>query len=251
MSVPSRGRAAKRKARILARIASADGALKTCSVPNCQRPTARASGQGLAEFYCPYHRQFKARHGSAWAPSYRATELGPYLKAASQWIRGHRMDGTVALTLQALAGLLDGAGPAEPAMNIKGLPASARARIAFARLRDANVKPERLLAIHLGMAALILDDRDSHRVEEFRLCQVAKAAHRLASGTHRRWELPLPDGRTTLFHLHVYPRSAGRVLRLMGAAIAEACVSVPDQAVETVRLLKRDSFGPHPSQLPG
>jgi hypothetical protein len=57
---------------------------------------------------------------------------------------------------------LDAAGRAEPAQDIKRLPAARKARVAFARLREAGVKPERTLAIHMAVAALIEDDYRSH-----------------------------------------------------------------------------------------
>lgn len=123
--------------------------------------------------------------------------------------------------------------------------------MAFARLRDADVKPERLLAIHLATAALIADDRDSHRVREFRIVQTAKAAHRLSSGTHRSWDFPLPNGGTAPLTLHVYPKSSGRVLRLMGEELEAICDRVTSRDLEAVRQLKREKYGAHPSQLPG
>jgi hypothetical protein len=153
-----------------------------------------SAGIGPAEFHCRYHVQFRARHGSHWHPTYEAAELKPYLAVATEWIEQHRADVWVAHTLIGLRGLLDGAGRVEPAQNIKRLPAASKARVAFARLREAAVKPERLLAIHLAVAALIEDDAGSHRINEFRLVQVAKPIHRLASGTHRRWDWPMDDG---------------------------------------------------------
>jgi hypothetical protein len=51
--------------------------------------------------------------------------------------------------------------------------------------------------------------------------QAAKLVHRMASGTHKRWEQPAYDdgagrSRTRTVELHVYPRSRGRVLRHIG-----------------------------------
>jgi hypothetical protein len=153
--------------------------------------------------------------------------------------------------LMALRGLLDTAGHALPAQDIKRRSAPSRARIAFARLREANIKPERLLAIHMAVSALIEDDRGSHRVTEYRIVQVAKAAHRLASGTHRHWDFPLDNGSTAPLAFHAYPRSSGQVLRVMGKAIEEACEVVTGRDLQALRDLKRERFGPHPSQLPG
>ena len=81
--------------------------------------------------------------------------------------------------------------------------------------------------------------------------QVAKAAHRLASGTHRHWDFPLDNGGTAPLAFHAYPRSSGRVLRVIGKAIEEACEVVTGRDLQALRDLKRERFGPHPSQLPG
>jgi hypothetical protein len=73
----------------------------------------------------------------------------------------------------------------------------------------------------MAVSALIEDDAGSHRVTEYRIAQVAKAAHRLASGTDRHWDFPLDNGSTAPLAFHAYPRSSGRVLRVIGKAIEE------------------------------
>jgi hypothetical protein len=103
----------------------------------------------------------------------------------------------------------------------------------------------------MAVSALIEDDAGSHRVTEFRIVQVAKAAHWLASGTHKHWDFPMDDGSTAPLAFHVYPKSSGRVLRVIGRAIEEACEMVTGRDLQALRDLKRDRFGPHPSQLPG
>lgn len=239
------------RSRLLARIADSSAAFQTCTVPGCRNPTMRAAGVGLADSLCRKHVQLRARHGSALAPSYKATELAPYFRTAVAWIKEHAGDALTVETLLRLRDLLDSAGYARPAMDIKRRSAAVRARVAFARLRDAGIKPERLLAIHIATSALIQDDRDSHRAEEFFLVQTAKAAHRLASGTHRSWNLPLWNGDIAPISLHAYPRSSGRVLRVIGVEIDLRCAVITDRDLEAVRRLKREKYGPHPSQLPG
>lgn len=224
---------------------------RKCAIPDCGRPTMRGGGIGLAAFHCRYHVQFRARHGSHWCPTYKSADLKPYLASAAEWIAQHRAETFIAHTLMGLQGLLDGAGEAFPAQNIKRRSATSRARVAFARLRDAGVKPERLLAIHMAVSALIEDDAGSHRIEEFRIVQIAKAAHRLASGTHRQWDWPLPDGSIFPLEFHVYPKSSGRVLRLIGMATEEICAGAVERDLQAIRDLKRERFGPHPSRLPG
>ena len=211
----------------------------------------RSAGVGHAEFHCRYHVQFKARHGSHWHPTYKAADLKPYLTVAAEWIDEHREELRVAYSLKGLRGLLEGSGQAEPAQDIKRLPAASKARVAFARLREAGIEPERLLAIHMAVGALIEDDNGSHRVDEFRLVQTAKAIHRLASGTHRHWDFPMRDGTTRPLHFHAYPRSSGIVLRVIGREIDEICGGVAEAAVQEVIAARLAKFGPHPSHLPG
>lgn len=222
-----------------------------CSVPGCRRPTALATGIGRAPFHCRYHVQHKARHGSHWCKTYRAAELKPYVIAASRWLDGERHVGAVAATVQELSRTLAFAGRVDPAMNLRGQPAAYRAHIAFARLREAGVSPRRLLAIYLGVCALIEDDGGSHRTREFRIVQAAKAVHRLASGTHRRWEMFNPLGPAVHTELHAYPRSSGIVLRKMGEKLEKAGEFLAREAVPEIIAMKTKLFGEHPSHLPG
>jgi hypothetical protein len=136
-------------------------------------------------------------------------------------------------------------------MNLRGRSAAYRARVAFARLREAGIGTERLLAIHLGVTALIEDDFGSHRVEEFRIVQIAKAVHRLASGTHRHWEMWNPRGAPVPIEIHAYPRSSGLVLREIGEALEKACGPLSREALAEIIALKKARYGVHPSQLPG
>lgn len=235
---------------IASRIAELDDTLR-CTTPFCGRPTMAAARVGLAETLCNRCVQHRARHGSAWCPSIRATDLKPYLTVAAKWIREHRAELSVHYALIGLRGLLDGAGRPERAQDIKRLPAASKARIAFARLREAGVKPERLLATHVAVAACIEDDAGAHRVRDYALTQTAKALHRLASGTHGRWQYPRDDGTLFPLELHAYPRSSGRVLRVIGNELDEICAGVTASALEAVRTAKLARYGPHGSQLPG
>jgi hypothetical protein len=139
--------------------------------------------------------------------------------------------------------MMAGAGRVEPAMNLGGRSAAYRARIAFARVRAAEVPTRRLIAIYLAVAALIEDDWKSHNVREFRIVQAAKAVHRLASGTHRKWDAP---GMRPV-ELHVYPRSSGHVLRKMGETLEKACSELAGIAVPEIIGLRTQRFGAHPS----
>jgi hypothetical protein len=239
------------RAKPTSRPASPSGPAQPCVIPHCGRPSMRSAGVGYAEMHCRYHVQFKARHGSHWHGTYKAAVLKPYLAVAAEWIEAHRGENAVDYALKGVRGLLDGAGWAEPAQDIKWRPPAFKARMAFARLREAGIKPERLLTIHMAVAALIEDDRGSHRVTEFRLVQTAKAAHRLASGTHKKWEWPTPDGGTRAILFHAYPRSSGITLRIIGKAIDEVCSAVTESALQDVIAMRRARFAPHPSHLSG
>ena len=227
-----------------------DDGVAHCSVPGCQRPTALATGTGRAPFHCRYHVQRKARHGSHWCPTYRATELRPYVIAASAWL-AESSPQRAAAALEELAYSLAGGGRTVPAMDLRGRPASYRARVAFARLREAGIEPRRLLAIYLGVSALIEDDLGSHRIREFKIVQAAKAVHRLASGTHRSWEMFNPLGPAVHTELHAYPRSSGLVLRKIGETLEKAGDPLAREAVPEIIAMKTKRFGVHPSHLPG
>jgi hypothetical protein len=206
-----------------------------------------AAGIGLAAFHCKVHVARRARHGSHWHPSYRAKELKPYLSAATSYIRPRlETDPIIKDAVGRLALLLEQS-PYEIATRLRGLPARTRADIAFGRLRKKGIKPERLLAIHLAIAALIEEDPGSHRVVEFRLVQIAKAVHRLASGYHRVWPQQDQNGRTFRIELHAYARSTGRVLRFIGYMIEERCEWATEKHMAGVLALKVRRYGRHPA----
>ena len=71
------------------------------------------------------------------------------------------------------------------------------------------------------------------------------------NATHKHWDFPMDDGSTAPLAFHAYPRSSGRVLRVIGKAIEECCEIVTRRDLQALRDLKRDRFGPHPSQLSG
>lgn len=244
----------RRVRKLKARIASsADDHMARCTVPNpttgklCSRPTTRAARGGLAAFACRFHVQFKARYGSHWCKSPTAATLRPYLKAALSYIETLRhRDAFIRAAIDGLDHSMSSAGPVEIATRLRGMPPDQRAMIAFARLREAAVKPERLLAISLAVAALVEEAPATiHRTREWQTVAKAKAAHRLASGTHREWPLLQPDGSTKRIEMHTYPRSSGRVLRVLGEMIERECELVIERHLTRVLALKVKRFGPH------
>lgn len=242
---------AKSKPSVEQRIDAANaGYSQRCAIPGCGQPTMRAAGIGLAAFHCVRHVAFRARNGSLWHPTYRAAELKPYLAAATSYVRPRlETDRQIKEVIAQLAVLLEQS-PYEIATRLRGLSPKARAGIAFGRLRKKGIKPERLLAIHLAITALIEEDPGSHRVKEFRLVQVAKAAHRLASGYHRVWPQQDKNGRTFRIELHAYARSTGRVLRLIGQAIEERCEWATEKHLRGVLAVKIKRYGKHPALVP-
>jgi hypothetical protein len=114
------------------------------------------------------------------------------------------------------------------------LPPQDKARAALARLRKAEIPPERLLAIHLAVTAVLREDLvgpgSGNIPDEYKLVQVAKAAHRLASGP------PNVLGK--------YPRSAGLMLRHLGRMIDGCCEHVAREHTAAVLTLKTELYGP-------
>lgn len=249
----SRAEKSARKRDLKFRMSTKDGAyMARCTVSDpqtgrpCGRPTARASGKGLSAFTCRYHQQHRQRHGSTWCKSPRATTLKPYLLAALAYIEVRHNDPYIGGALAGLKAKMQAAGPAELATRLTGLPPSQRADIALARLREAEIAPERLLAIVLAIHALVEDaPAIAHRTGEWITVAIAKAAHRLASGTHRNWSVPQHDGAIQQVALHKYPRSSGLVLRYLGAALVKECEWVIDQHLAPVVGLKVARYGPH------
>lgn len=207
----------------------------------------RAAGTGFAAFHCGKHVEHKARHGSHWHGTYRAAELKPYLAAATSYVRiRDTTDSHIMASIAAVKATMEGAGPTELATRLRGMPATKKARIAVARLRVAGIKPERIVSIILGVRALIEEDPGSHRVNEFRTVQAMKAIHRLASGTHKYWPIEDADGRHQTIEMHAFPKSTGRVLRLMGRLLEEPCELTIDKHLSGVLAFKVKRYGRHP-----
>ncbi|MBR0812157.1 hypothetical protein JQ544_11525 [Bradyrhizobium diazoefficiens] len=173
--------------------------------------------------------------------------MKPYLAAATSYVRLRgKSDRLLKAALDAIALLIEEAGPTEIATRLRGMSARKRARIALARLRVAGIEPKRFIAIVLAVTALIEEDPGSHRTNEFRTVQIAKALHRLASGTHKRWPFVDHQGRQGQTELHAFPRSSGPVLRLIGRAVEQPCEWVVEKHLSAVLALKVERYGRHP-----
>ena len=227
------------RARVKAKAARCDdGAMPVCPIPGCGRPTQAKEGRGLSQFHCRYHVQFKNRHGSFWKATYRASELQPYRRAAERLVRVCHDDKEILAAVQRLAALLRWAGPVEHMSDVMTMAPKAKAKAALARMRRAEVRPERLLSIYLTIRAALAEDPVGPGGEpgEYRRVQVAKAAHRLASGYHADYGNGARYDR--------YPRSSGLALRHLGRFIEAACEVVGEACLDAVLTLKVAAAGP-------
>ncbi len=229
-----------------------------CTVFPCTRPSMVAAKVGLAAGLCKFHTQYRQRHGSAWAPSFSGVALRPYTVEATRWLKDNRADLLVAYPLMGLKGLLDGAGAVVPPIGLKHRSAAQKARAALARLRDAGVTPEKILATYIAVSVLLTDDAYAPRNDErYRLTQIAKPLRRLASGHHVRGEYPSADGASVVsFEEHSYAPSSGLALVALGKTIDELChgwvrLGASGGAIGAVRAAMRARYGEHPSRIPG
>lgn len=204
------------------RLKHAESRNAVCIVLGCNNPTRAAASEGFDQRFCRQHAEHNAVHGSPFRRSYTAQELRPARKAAQAWLNEQKDSRGVLSALERLRILYHSAGPNEPAHRLKGIPPKERARKAWARLRAAKVAPEKVLLAWLAVTEAIRTDTEADTKPEFRRVQAAKLVHRLASGTHKRWERERADGSKHVERLDVYPRSRGRVLRVLGEDIERA-----------------------------
>ncbi|MET4740293.1 hypothetical protein ABIF73_004432 [Bradyrhizobium japonicum] len=202
----------------------------------------KAAKEGLAPHHCRSHTEYRQRHGSYWLSTYTAAELKPYLTAANAYLQLRAAnDKFISAAINATRFALEEAGPVEIATRLKGLTPAKRAKIGLARLRVATVKPERIVAIVVAVNALA--EERGHRSKEFRTVQACKAVHRLASGTG--WVIYDAQGRERRSKARAYPRSSGRVLRLMGRMLEEPCEWVIEKHLQGV-LAHKQRYGRGP-----
>jgi hypothetical protein len=107
------------------------------------------------------------------------------------------------------------------AFRLRGLSPTERAQAAWAQLRRRNVDPLEVVAVWLAIDMRLRDDPQPDRHEEYRQVQAAKLLHRMAGGTHKRWERERANGSVEVTELHKHPVSRGRVLRVLGRQMAK------------------------------
>lgn len=201
-----------------------------CRVVGCPHPARAGTGQGLDRRFCRKHADHYSRHGSPYKRSYTAKELEPHRKAVRRWLKEHQTDKWVVNGVSRIQGLYDRSGPHVEAFRLSGMSPQERARKAWARLRETEIDPLKVLEAWLVVDRMIAADPQPDESVEFRRVQAAKIVHRMASGSHKRWvrEVPRMVGVANaptkqVIELHKYPHSRGKVLRYLGADMEEAC----------------------------
>lgn len=195
-----------------------------CAVMGCTNPTRAALREGFDQRLCRQHHEHYQRHGSPFRGSYTATELKPHRQKAKRWLKDNSSTPEVRQAIDRVRILYRSAGAAVPAYRLQGMSPRERARAAWARIREASVPPERIVAAWLSVQQVIKADPEADTRPEFARVQAAKIVHRLASGTRRVWEQRDESGRILREdRLEVYPRSRGRVLREIGEDIETSC----------------------------
>jgi len=216
----------RRIAKLHERISGPQDAYELCRAYPCTNRTTADRGEGLNRLYCRKHIEFYRRHGSYVKRSYSAGELRPYRVKALAWLQAHCDDQRVRLAVAGVQRLYRAAGVPIEAFRLTGMTPTERARTMWAQLRVKAVDPNEVIAAWMAVDTRLQDDPQPDRHEEFRLVQVAKLVHRMAGGTHKRWERERPNGSIEVTELHKHPVSRGTVLRVLGRAVAEACAQL-------------------------
>jgi hypothetical protein len=205
------------------------GEVFRCPQPMCPNLSMRSAGTGLGMFLCERHQERLQRHGHPEVPSIPGPMLRPYVETSRRWIKAEAALGNVRVksALFALWSLMETAGRAPPAMDIAHWSPEQKAKACFARLREASITSERIMSSHMGIVAYLSDDTWAPQSRDYAHTQTANAIWRLASGTHREFEIALPvpaaalgegeDAPTATASLHVYPRPRGQALRIIGS----------------------------------
>jgi len=208
--------------KLLDRVKSPNNMYSYCRVIGCPHSASAGTTEGLNHLYCRKHEDHYERHGSYTKRSYTASEINPYRKIALGWLKANKDDITVKLAIKGIERLYRNAGAHIEAFRLRGLSPKERAKAAWARLREAKVDPISPLAAMLAVELVIFNDPQPERKQHFKLVQGAKLVHRMASGSHKRWERETNNGKVEVTEMHKYPRSRGRVLVHIGQQLEKA-----------------------------
>lgn len=244
----------KRRESIRARVTNPEGAYPRCLVPGCREPTLAFARKGLSRHYCRRHAEHYRRHGSYAKSSYPARELNPYRGAAYTWLQAHADAPAVGEAIDRVRTLYWRAGRPEEAFRLTGRSPSERAKYIWGRLYVRGVDPLHVLAVWAAVELRHGDDPRPESRPEFRRVQVAKVLHRLAGGSHKRWERERADGSIEVTALHKYPASRGTVLRSAGRMASWAAeplkALLPEMVCERPRTDLRASRLPRARRRP-
>jgi hypothetical protein len=188
--------------------------------------------------YCRAHEDHFQRHGSYLKGSYAAAELRPYRIAAERWLKANGADPFARTALLAIERLIY-SNRVEEAFRLRGLSPAERAGIAWGRLRRAEVSPIKPVAAWLAVEMRLADDPQPDWHAEFKRVQAAKLVHRMASGTHKRWERERPNGQVEVTEMHKYPANRGRVLRHIGETLERAVEKLVAKRLPAIRATVR------------
>lgn len=231
--------------------------LPRCVVPDpltgkvCGRPTGRAARRSLSLTTCIRHQRQFETHGSLWSKSPTAKMLRPYLTTAAIYIRSHHDDIYINAALTGLRSLMDSAGDVVIATRLRGLSAARRGQIAFARLKEKGVSPDRLLAAALAMSAFVSDAAAIvPSSKEYLIVGIGKYAHRISKpGYHNSWATHDATGRPITIVVHKRVRAAGGILRKLGEPIWREAELVIAYHGAAVLLQKQRRYGAHQSNI--
>jgi hypothetical protein len=223
------------KEKLIQRVSNPNHMYSYCRVIGCPNSASAGTTEGLNHLYCRKHEDFYERHGSYTKRSYTASEINPYRKVALTWLKAHKDDITVKLAIKGVESLYRNAGVHIEAFRLNGLSPEERAKAAWARLRVAKIEPIAPLAAMLAVELAILNDPQAERKQHFKWVQAAKLVHRMASGSHRRWEHETSDGKVHIEELHKYPRSRGRVLIHIGQQLEKVAELMVSYHLEDIR----------------
>lgn len=213
-----------------------------CRVIGCRRPARAGTSDGLDTRYCRSHADHHQRHGSPFKGSYPARVVNPYRRAALEWLVAHEDAYWTKHSIAKVKGLYRRAGARVEAFRLRGLRPQERAWAHWARMRDNQIDPRLVIAAWLAVEMVIADDPEPVTTSEFKRVQAAKIVHRMASGTHKRWERerphPLHPGLPPVVEVeekHWYPKSRGRVLRHIGETLERAVELLVEHHLKEIR----------------
>ena len=232
-------------AKVKARASVPNTMYSYCRIVGCRQPARAGTSDGLDTRYCRSHADLYQRHGSPYKLSYPAKVLNPYRRAALAWLERNEENPWVRNAVERVNGLYSQAGPHVEAFRLRGKNAEDRAKAHWARLRKAEIDPRLVVAAWLAVELVIRDDSQPVSTKEFKHVQAAKIIHRMASGTHRRWEQEITDPNNSwqpkvrVTELHVFPRSRGRILRHIGKGLEDAVELLVEHHLNDVHQFKK------------